>query len=267
MNPTTQQQISLYQEAKTSLNSLLQQTTQLGVCFLVMLLITGGNPPTFTIKLSIIIGIGFVAWKEKKRLTKQQLAREKEEIQKLVKQILEADTENLSELIKTAGFNPLTDFVGANLFAVKGIGCNLNGYNLSYADLSAADLSRTDLSEANLMKTNLCSAKLSRAYLMNTNLSHALLINADLSYADLRNADLSNANLINANVSNADLSGANLTATNISNLKVKNTLFSNNLGLTDNVRYILEKQGAIFPHDELVTIPLSPHKYQPTKPK
>jgi hypothetical protein len=258
MNSTNQQRISLYKEAKTGLDSLLQQTGQIGVCLLIILVITAGNPPLFTVILSVILGICFIAQKEEKRLTKQRLFKEREEIQKQVKQILEADTENLSELIKTAGFNPLIDFIGANLFAVKGIGCNLSGYNFSKADLSEADLSRTDLSAANLIKTNLHKAKLRRAYLMDANLSNAILTDTDLTYADLRNTNLSDANLMNANISNADLSGANLVGTNLSSLKVKNTLFSNNSGLADNVRSVLEKRGAIFPHDELVTIPLPP---------
>jgi hypothetical protein len=258
MTLTSRKQISLYQEAKAGLNSLVQQTAQVGVGFLVMLLLTGGNPPAFTVGLSVIAGIGFVAWSEEKRRTKRRLTSKipvlQEEIQQQVKLLLEADTENLSELIKSAGLNPFADLVGANLVGVKGVGCNLNGFNLSAADLSEADLSRADLSGANLKNAKLRSVKLSRAYLVSADLCNATLIDANLSHADMKNSNLSNADLINSDLSGADLNGANLTETNFTSARVINAQFGNNAGLADDVKFELKQRGAIFPQDQLVPI-------------
>jgi hypothetical protein len=58
--------ISLYQEAKTGFSSLIKQTAQVFVGLLVMLLLTGGNPPGFIVALSFCLGVGFVAWSENK---------------------------------------------------------------------------------------------------------------------------------------------------------------------------------------------------------
>ncbi|NEQ80385.1 MAG: hypothetical protein F6K26_09025 [Moorea sp. SIO2I5] len=61
--------ISLEQEAKAGLNSLLQQTAQVGSFFFVLLLLSLGNPSELVVSLSFLWGIGFVAWQEKQRLT------------------------------------------------------------------------------------------------------------------------------------------------------------------------------------------------------
>jgi hypothetical protein len=70
MTLVNRKQISLYDEAKAGLNSLVKQTAQVGVGLLGMLLLTGGNPPALTVGLSVVGGIAFVAWSEEKRLTK-----------------------------------------------------------------------------------------------------------------------------------------------------------------------------------------------------
>jgi Pentapeptide repeats (8 copies) len=254
MTATSHQQISLYEEAKAGLNSLVKQTAQVGVGFLIMLLLTGGKPPAFTVALSCVAGIGFVAWSEAKRLTQQRVSRGK--IPNQVKQLLEADTENFSELVKSAGLNPTEDFAGANLVGVKGVGCNLSGFNLSGANLNEGDLSRADLSNANLSDANLRSAKLGRVNLVGANLSNALLIDADLSHADIRNANLSSADLINVDLSSADLSGANLTETNLSSALVVNAQFGNNTGLADDTKSDLKQRGAIFPQNEIAPVEL-----------
>lgn len=59
-------------EAKTGLSSLFEQTAGVGVGFLVLLLVTGGNPPAFLVTLSFIFGVGFIARSEKKRFTKSR---------------------------------------------------------------------------------------------------------------------------------------------------------------------------------------------------
>jgi hypothetical protein len=70
MSLVNRTQISLYEEAQAGLNSLVKQTAQVGVSFVGMLLLTGGNPPALTVGLSVVGGIAFVAWSEEKRLTK-----------------------------------------------------------------------------------------------------------------------------------------------------------------------------------------------------
>lgn len=254
MTSTSRQQISLCQEAKTSLNSLVKQTAQVGVGFLVMLLLTCGKPSAFAVALTCITGVGFVAWSEEKRLTQQRVTSEQRKIHQQVKQLREAKTDNFSELVKSAELNPAEDFAGANLAGVKAVACNLSGFNLRNADLSAADLSRADLSNANLRGANLRSAQLSRADLSDANLGHALLIDADLSYADLRGANLNSADLINADLTGADLCGAYLTQTNFSSAIVDKAEFGLNPGLSDDAKSDLEKRGAIFPEEELVTV-------------
>ncbi|MGI2907653.1 hypothetical protein [Tolypothrix sp. VBCCA 56010] len=64
---TSRKHISLYEEAKAGLNSLVKQTAMVGAGFLAMLLLTGGNPPGFVVGLSVCLGIAFVAWSERKR--------------------------------------------------------------------------------------------------------------------------------------------------------------------------------------------------------
>lgn len=160
--------ISLYDEAKAGLSSLVKQTAQVFVGLLVMLLVTGGKPPAFVVSLSFCLGVGFVAWSEKKRFTqfeevklsdaletladdinkrvvlKRSITRFSPNFQKLqdlFQQVVEAETEDFLELVKIAGLNPAEDFAGANL----------SGANLSNADLSNADLSGANLYNANLV--------------------------------------------------------------------------------------------------------------------
>jgi uncharacterized protein YjbI with pentapeptide repeats len=312
MTLVNRQQISLYKEAETGLNSLVKQTPQVGVGLLGMLLLTGGNPPALTVALSVVGGIAFVAWSEEKRLTKfyarqtqlihnpviasetkqsqlkhnpviasetkqsqipntseseqtkfegrqSQLpnSSESESLANDIKQILEGDTDNLSELMKQARLNPDEDLAGADLSSVKAVGCKLSRFNLSGANLDRADLSRADLSLANLSNANLTNVKLCRADLSDADLRNALLMDADLSFADLSDADLSSADLINADLSNTNLSNtnlhnANLTSTNLSAAQVENARFGNNAGLDEKAKYELEKRGAIFPKDERI---------------
>jgi uncharacterized protein YjbI with pentapeptide repeats len=283
MTLVNRQQISLYEEAKAGLNSLVKQTAQVGAGLLGMLLLTGGNPPALTVGLSVIGGIAFVAWSEEKRLTKfyarqSQLkhnpviasetkrwqlpnSSESESLANDIKQILEADTNNLSELVKQARLNPHEDLAGADLISVKGVGCKLSRFNFSGADLDRADLSRADLSFANLSNAKLTNVKLCRADLSDADLRNALLMDADLSFADLSDADLSGADLINADLSNANLSkanlhNANLTATNLNTAQVENARFGKNAGLDEKAKSELEKRGAIFPQNERIAAPV-----------
>lgn len=282
MTSFNRKQISLYEESQAGLNSLVKQTAQVGAGLLGMLLLTGGNPPALTVGLSVVGGIAFVAWSEEQRLTKFYVRQARlqqnieiasetqqsqipnprepesiESIQNDIKQIIEADTDNLPELIKQAGLNPDEDLAGADFSNLKGVSCNFSRFNFSGTNLNNADLSRADLSHANLSNAKLTNVKLCRADLSGANLRNALLMDADLSFADLSDADLScadliNADLSNANLSNANLHNANLTETNLSATKVENARFGNNAGLSEGAKYELEKRGAIFPQDELV---------------
>ncbi|MEA5534509.1 hypothetical protein [Crocosphaera sp. XPORK-15E] len=68
MIPLNHNKISLYQDAKSTLSSLVKQTTQVFIGFMIMLLLTGGNPSVFIIALTVGLGIIFVACGETKRL-------------------------------------------------------------------------------------------------------------------------------------------------------------------------------------------------------
>jgi hypothetical protein len=70
MVPITRKKISLYEEAKNGLSSLVWQTATVFVGFIFILLLTGGNPSSFAITLSFILGIAFVAWREQIRVAK-----------------------------------------------------------------------------------------------------------------------------------------------------------------------------------------------------
>lgn len=64
-----QEQVSLYKEAKEGFISLLKQTVYVSVGFSVVLLLTRGNPSVLVLSITFVVGIGFVAWCEKQRLT------------------------------------------------------------------------------------------------------------------------------------------------------------------------------------------------------
>lgn len=70
MVPIDRRKVSLYEEAKNELNSLVWQTATVFVGFIFMLLLTGGNPSGFIITLSFVLGIAFVVWREQNRFIK-----------------------------------------------------------------------------------------------------------------------------------------------------------------------------------------------------
>lgn len=256
MVPGNRERVSLYDEAKAGLSSLFKQTAQVFVGFVVMLLLTGGNPPAFVVALSVILGIGFVAWSEKNRIIQlKQSAASHQEIQELIERVKISPDESFIELANQTGLNLAEDLAGTDLSGVNLANQNLRGCNLSQANLSDADLRYADLSDANLTEVNLRNAKLCHANLNHANLNQALLIDADFTEAQLQAANLSQADLINTNLSDANLSGANLneanlTEANFSNATVENAHFANNAGLSQDAKSDLEKRGAIFPEDE-----------------
>ena len=86
MVPINRKKISLYEEAKNGLSSLVWQTATIFVGFIFMLLLTGGNPSSFAITIIFILGIAFVAWREQSRVTKLRI-KEPEEPLDNVRQI------------------------------------------------------------------------------------------------------------------------------------------------------------------------------------
>lgn len=163
------------------------------------------------------------------------------QLQDLTQQIFLAKTNNLLELTKLAGLNPLRDLAGGNLLGADLSDLDLSGANLTRANLRGANLTDTDLSEVNLSHAKLSGADLSGAY----------LYNADLSYADLHRASLVLANLSGVNLSHANLEEANLSNTNLSGTKIKEARFGNNSGISEQIKLNLEQQGAIWNNDLL----------------
>lgn len=68
MAPTNRREVTLYEEAKAGLSSLVRQVAVVFIGFVGMLLVTGGAPSGFVIALSFCLGTAFVAWKEQERV-------------------------------------------------------------------------------------------------------------------------------------------------------------------------------------------------------
>ncbi|MDF5726607.1 MAG: pentapeptide repeat-containing protein [Rhizonema sp. PD38] len=166
---TNRRHISLYEEAKAGLSSLINQTALVGAGFLFMLLVTGGNPPGFVVGFTVCLGIAFVAWNEKKRLTDPK------------------------QLLKFAKDFASKDFASADLRGVNLRAAFLSGANLRDAFLRNANLSVANLSGADLRSADLRGAILSGAILSGANLSSAILSSAILRGAILRGAIVENA--------------------------------------------------------------------------
>ena len=62
--------MNLYEQSKSSLFSLIKQTGQVGLGLIAILLLTKGNPSPLVLGGTVITGIGYVAYTEQKRLTK-----------------------------------------------------------------------------------------------------------------------------------------------------------------------------------------------------
>jgi uncharacterized protein YjbI with pentapeptide repeats len=140
---------------------------------------------------------------------------------------------------------------GANLNGAELDGANLNGAELNGANLSGAKLIGAYLIEAKLNGAVLDGAKLNGANLHGANLRGAILWRADLREANLNWANLDGTELNGANLDGAELNGANLSRANLieadlSNIKVRDTKFGDNLGISDDMKKELEGKGAIF---------------------
>ena len=144
-----------------------------------------------------------------------------QDLEAMVKQIENSDTEKLSELAKITGLDLAKEFVSVDF----------NGENLRSPNLTDADLQKANLSGADLFGADLTGADLQKA-----NLSGAYLTGADLTDAKLQKANLTGANLM----------GADLTGTILNRVKVENTEFGYNPGINKELRREFEARGAIF---------------------
>lgn len=77
MAPTNRREVTLYEEAKAGLSSLVRQVAVVFIGFVVMLLLTGGAPSGFVVALSFCLGTAFVAWKEQKRISDLRSTRDR----------------------------------------------------------------------------------------------------------------------------------------------------------------------------------------------
>ncbi len=116
---------------------------------------------------------------------------------------------------------------GVNLISVNLSEANLSGASLIEAHLSGATLVRANLSHSSLQKANLIGANLAGAYLNYANLTQADLWKADLTESKFWNTNLTQANLWKADLSYANLTSANLTAANLVQTQVIGTTFEN----------------------------------------
>jgi hypothetical protein len=171
------------------------------------------------------------------RFLVQQASTEKlGELQSIIDQIYEADTQNLVELAQIAGLNLKKDLAGGNFLGAVLSGVELSGADLSRLNFRGAILTDADLSEANLSHANFSGADLSGAYLESAN----------LQYTDFHKASLALVNLIGTNLSHANLTQTNITNANLSSATLTQTLFGDNAGMTDTLKENLQQRGAKF---------------------
>ena len=171
------------------------------------------------------------------RFLVQQASTEKlGELQRIIDQIYEADTQNLVELAQIAGLNLKKDLAGGNFLGAVLSGVELSGADLSRLNFRGAILTDADLSEANLSHANFSGADLSGAYLES----------ATLQYTDFHKASLALVNLIGTNLSHANLTQTNITNANLSSATLTETLFGDNAGMTDTLKESLQQRGAKF---------------------
>ncbi len=252
------QKNNFYQETKENIFSLLMETGQVFIGFVIMLIITNGNPSGWIITLSVVVGMGFVFLRESKRWQKKQ------------KKLLIEKINTQDNSIKNLNSVNLTD---VNLRRVNLRKVNLRRADLTGADLTGADLTNADLTGADLIFTYLDNAKLTGAKLSGSylylaklygaDLTEANLIEANLTDADLTGADLTSAHLIGTNLTGvnltgadltgADLTGADLTDADLTRVNVNNATFGQNFGINLELQRDLQVRGArfrIFPENK-----------------
>ncbi|MEO0373077.1 MAG: pentapeptide repeat-containing protein [Cyanobacteria bacterium P01_A01_bin.17] len=87
---------------------------------------------------------------------------------------------------------------------------------------------------------SVCWRDLRGADLKNTNLR-----NIDLRQSDLANVNFTRADLAGANLAGANLAGANLTDANLTDANVTETVFGENIGLTEAYKRDLQERGVV----------------------
>ncbi|WP_013322528.1 pentapeptide repeat-containing protein [Gloeothece verrucosa] len=274
--------MSLYQDAKASFKSLVGQSVIVFVGLIVMLLLTGRKPSGFIVGLSFVVGVGFVAWSEARRLTEFESAEEPEDLEppqrqqtqtvkpstvkellrlcQLDKSRIDVNQQSilrvlLSKNISDKELQRLTlevvqadqaNFVKLAEIAGLSLAEDLKGANLSCANLSGVNLSGAYLIGAYLIGADLIGADLSCAILSGADLSRAILSGADLSCAILSGAYLGGANLSGANLFDAYLFDAYLGGADLSGVNVENAQFGDNEGIDEILKQDLIRRGAIF---------------------
>ena len=131
------------------------------------------------------------------------------EVEALIKQIDEAQTDNFIELLEIANVDFKQDLAEQTLSNIQ-----LSKASLSQGNFAGVDFTGADLSEADLSQGNFADADFSGATLNEANLGQGNFANADFSGATLNEANLEQGNFANADFSGATLNEANLRQSN-----------------------------------------------------
>ncbi|MBD2307869.1 pentapeptide repeat-containing protein [Chroococcidiopsis sp. FACHB-1243] len=268
MAQVNRRKMSLYNEAKAGLSSLVKQTATVFLGLLVLLIVTSGSPPASMMGLLVLVGVGFVSWTEKRRLIESEEADLKRHLAVHSFTVQETQpntdlTHNESQVRlkfspnklavedKCYGNTPKSLKPQEFLYLSKQIQEAQTDDFIELAKIAGLDplkdFVRADLRNVDLSNANLTGINLSGAYLGKANLSGANLRNANLSNTVLSHTDLSNANLSNANLSSTIVYGANLSFAKLDGAKVDGSRFVGwNTGLTEDLKRDLQQRGAIF---------------------
>ncbi|NHC37690.1 pentapeptide repeat-containing protein [Scytonema millei] len=268
MAQVNRRKMSLYNEAKAGLSSLVKQTATVFLGLLVLLIVTSGSPPASIMGLLVLVGVGFVSWTEKRRLIESEEADLKPPTAISHSLTVEGKQRNIDltnpEIRVRLKFSPnklaVEDKCYGNtpkslkpqefLYLSKQI---MEAQTDDFIELAKVagldplkDFVKADLRNVDLSNANLTGINLSAAYLGKANLSGANLRNANLSNTVLFHTDLSNANLSNANLSSTIVYGANLSFAKLDGAKVEGSRFGWNIGLTEDLKRDLQQRGAVF---------------------
>ncbi len=103
-------EVTLYEEAKAGLSSLVRQLVIVFLGFVVMLLLTGGAPSGFVVALSFCLGTAFVAWKEQKRISRLRSTEDKTAAGSQTMNILSVNHQSVRRSSKNSGTRPRTNW-------------------------------------------------------------------------------------------------------------------------------------------------------------
>lgn len=110
MAPTNRREVTLYEEAKAGLSSLVRQVAVVFIGFVVMLLVTGGAPSGFVVALSFCLGTTFVAWKEQKRISDLRSTRDRTSSDSQAVSTVSANNRSVRRSSKNSGTRPRTNW-------------------------------------------------------------------------------------------------------------------------------------------------------------